>query len=93
VRFRHATGLRPNYADAHNWYAAYLNVMGRFEEAAAEQRIAEELDSHSLTIAMNAAEPYYFGRRYERAIEIFPGVLSREPRFFPAHYNLGQAYI
>ena len=91
--FRHATELRPNYADAHNWYAAYLNVMGRFEEASAEQRIAEELDPQSLTIAMNAADPYYFGRRYERAIEIFQSVLSREPRFFPAHYNIGRAYI
>jgi Tfp pilus assembly protein PilF len=67
--FRLATGLRPNYADAHNWYAAYLNVMRRFGEAAVEQRIAEELDPHALTIAMNAADPYYFGRRYEKAIE------------------------
>jgi len=91
--FLHATRLRPNYADAHNWYAAYLNVMGRFGEAAAEQKIAEELDPQSLTIAMNAADPYYFGRSYEQAIEIFQGVLSREPRFFPAHYNLGRAYI
>ena len=91
--FRRATELGPNYADAHNWYAAYLNVMGRFEEAAAEQNIAEELDPLSLTIAMNAADPHYFGRRPDKAIEILRRVLSREPRFFPAHYNLGRAYV
>src|SRR6185437_16977608 len=34
--FRQAIALKPNYAAAHNWYAAFLNVMGRFSEAAAE---------------------------------------------------------
>jgi TolB-like protein/Flp pilus assembly protein TadD len=90
--FRRATELRPNYADVHNWYAAYLNVMGRFREAAAEQRLAEELDPLSLTIAMNAAEPYYFARRYGPAIESLKLVLSREPRFPAAYFNLGRAY-
>jgi TolB-like protein/Flp pilus assembly protein TadD len=89
--FRRATELKPNHADAHNWYAAYLNVMGRLDEAAAEQRIAEELDPLSLTIAMNAADPFYFSRRYDPAIEHLQNVLKREPRFFPAHYNLGRA--
>ena len=90
--FRRATELRPNYADVHNWYAAYLNVMGRFSEAAAEQKIAEELDPLSLTIAMNAADPHYFARRYGPAIESLKLVLRREPRFPAAHFNLGRAY-
>lgn len=89
--FRRAAELAPNYADAHNWYAAHLNVMGRFEEAAAEQKDAQELDPLSLTIAMNAADPSYFARRYDRAIEHLKNVLKREPRFVPAHYNLGRA--
>jgi len=90
--FQRAVELAPNYADAHNWYAAYLNVMGRFDEAAEEQRTAEELDPLSLTIAMNAADPSYFARRYHQAIEHLKTVLKREPRFVPAHYNLGRAY-
>ena len=88
--FRRATELRPNYAEAHNWYAAYLNVMGRFAEAASEQRIAEELDPLSLTIAMNAADPHYFLRRFEVAIEYFEHVLKRSPNFAPAYYNLSR---
>ena len=88
--FRRATELRPNYAEGHNWYAAYLNVMGRFREAAAEQKLAEELDPLSLTIAMNAADPHYFARRYDPAIESLKLVLRREPRFSAAHFNLGR---
>ncbi len=90
--FRRAIELRPNYAPAHNWYAAYLNAMQRFHEAAAEQKIAQELDPLSLTIAMNAADPYYFTRQYSSAIQNLEGVLQREPNFYPAHYNLGKAY-
>jgi hypothetical protein len=33
---------------------------GSISEAAAEQKLAEELDPLSLTIAMNAADPHYF---------------------------------
>lgn len=89
--FRQAIVLKPNYAAAHNWYAAFLNVMGRFSEAAAEQKIAEEWDPLSLTIAMNRADPYYFSRQYDTAIENLQRVLRREPKFYPAHYNLGRA--
>ena len=89
--FRRATELRPNYADAHNWYAAFLNATGRSQEAVSEQKLAEELDPLSLTIAMNGADPYYFTRRFDPAIEHLERVLRREPRFFPAHYNLGRA--
>jgi TolB-like protein/Flp pilus assembly protein TadD len=91
--FRRGTELRPNYADVHNWYAAYLNVMARFREAAAEQKLAADLDPLSLTIAMNAADPHYFSRRYGLAIESLQLVLRREPRFPAAHFNLGRAYV
>jgi TolB-like protein/Tfp pilus assembly protein PilF len=90
--FRRSLELRPNYADAHNWYAAYLNVMGQFEEASAQQKLAEELDPLSLIIAMNGADPYYFSRQYAPAIEHLKRVLSRKRNFFPAYYNLGRAY-
>ncbi len=90
-QFRRAIALKPNYASAHNWYAAFLNAMGRFSEAATEQKIAEEWDPLSLIIAMNSADPYYFSRQYALAIENFQRVLIREPDFYPAQYNLGRA--
>lgn len=91
--FLRAIDLAPNYATAHNLYAAFLNVMLRFNEAANEQRVAEELDPLSLMIAMNAADPYYFSRQYSSAIERFTRVLKRDANFAPAHYNLGRAYV
>ena len=90
--FRQAIELKPNYAAAHNWYAAFLNVMLRLDEAVKEQKIAEDLDPLSLTIAMNAADPYYFANQYFSAIECFQQVLKRDPKFPAAHYNLGRAY-
>ena len=91
--FRRSIALKPGYAVAHNWYAAYLNVMGRFAEAATEQKIGEEWDPLSLMIAMNRADPYYFSRQYDLAIENLLRVLRREPNFYPARYNLGRAYV
>jgi pentatricopeptide repeat protein len=90
--FRRSTELRPNYADAHNWYAAFLNAMGRFEEAVGQHKLAEELDPLSLIIAMNRADRFYFTRAFDPAIDHLERVLRRESRFFPAHYNLGRAY-
>lgn len=90
--FTTALALKPTYAAAHNWYAAYLNVMGRFEEAGVEQSIAEEWDPLSLVIAMNRADPYYFSRRFPQAVKILEDLLRREPGFFPAEYNLARIY-
>jgi serine/threonine-protein kinase len=42
---------------------------------------------------MNAADPHYFARHYGPAIESLKLVLSREPRFPAAHFNLGRAYV
>jgi TolB-like protein/Tfp pilus assembly protein PilF len=91
--FRHAIELNPSYASAHQWYASYLNAMGRLEEASLEHRRARELDPHSLMLNLNAADPYFYGRQYERAIERVRTVLEQEPRFLPALFNLGRAYV
>jgi tetratricopeptide (TPR) repeat protein len=92
TEFQRAIELKPNYAAAHNWYAPYLNVMQRFSEAAAQQRVAEELDPLSLIIAMNAGDPSYFARQYLLAIEHLQRVVKREPNFPWAYFNLGRVY-
>jgi len=91
--FRRAIELNPSYASAHQWYASFLNAMGRTEEAQAEHRRARELDPHSLMMSLGAADPYFYGRQYDRAIEHLRGLLEQEPRFFPALFNLGRAYV
>ncbi|MBV8571771.1 MAG: winged helix-turn-helix domain-containing protein [Acidobacteriaceae bacterium] len=90
--FRRAISLKPNYAAAHNWYAAYLNVIGRHAEARAEQARAEEWDPLSVSNAMTRADPYYFSRQYASAIQELEPIVQREPHYFPAEYNLARAY-
>lgn len=91
--FLRATELNPSFAQAHLWYAALLNSLGRHEEAAVEQRRAQELDPFSPVIAMNAADPLFFAGRYEEAARHLRGLLEQAPNFFPALFNLGRVYV
>ena len=48
AEFRRAIALNPNDADAHRMYGDFLAAMGRFDEAIAEKRRAEQLDPLSV---------------------------------------------
>jgi TolB-like protein/Flp pilus assembly protein TadD len=91
--FLRAIELNPSYSSAYQWYGSYLNAMGRFDEAAAAQRHARELDPFSLILNMNAADPFFYGRKYEKAVRHLQALLEQEPRFFPALFQLGRAYV
>ena len=51
--FRRAIALNPNYSTAHQWYANLLTAAGRFPEAEAEMRRAQDIDP--LSLIANAA--------------------------------------
>jgi len=89
--FLRAIELNPSYATAHQWYASFLNSMGRGEEAQAELSLARQSDPLSLIISMTAADPLYYGRQFDGAIEHLRAILDLEPRFSPAWFNLGRA--
>lgn len=91
--FQRAIALNASYAQAHQWYAAFLNAMGRTDEAQVELTRARELDPLSLIISMNAADPLFFSRRFDEAIEQLQALLKQEPRFTPAFFNLGRVYL
>ena len=46
--------LMPNSAQAHSWYALFLAIVGRFDEAIAESKRAQELDPSSAVIKTDA---------------------------------------
>jgi len=92
-QFVRSIELNPSYASAHHWHAAYLNAMGRFEEAQAAQRHARELDPHSLMLNMGAADSFFFARNYSGAIKHLLALLEQAPSFGPAHFNLGRVYV
>lgn len=90
--FKSSIELNPNYVTAHLPYALYLTAMGRFDEACAEIKKAQELDPFSLVL--NATESYilYNARQYNRAIEQAINTLEMDANFYPAYERLGEAY-
>jgi tetratricopeptide (TPR) repeat protein len=90
--FRRAIELKPDYATAHQWFAANLTVVKRFDEALAELRLAEELDPLSSDIGTDLGAALVFARRYDKAIAQLKRTLIRDPNFSRAHSYLGWAY-
>ncbi|MGB7623186.1 MAG: protein kinase [Terriglobia bacterium] len=90
--FKRAIELNPSYATAHQWYAEYLSVMGRHEEAIAEAKRAQELDPLSLMINAVGGRIFFYARRYDEAIAQCRRTLELNAGFYQAHLFLGWAY-
>lgn len=76
-----AIELTPNYATAHHWYSDYLTSMGRFDEALAEVRRAEDLDPLSLIISTSVGSVLYYSRRYQESVDYMLGLIDLGPGF------------
>ncbi len=90
--FRRAIDLDPNYATAHQWYAEYLGLLGRFSEAFAESDRARQLDPLSLVIAADKGTTLYYARQYDAAIAQSRAIKEMDPAFPLAHMALA-AYV
>jgi len=91
--YRRAIELNPSYATAHHWYALYLSIPRRYEEAFAHIRRAEELDPFSRRVRNGKGWLYLWSGQFDRAIQQAQTMLELERDFAPAHYSLGLAYI
>jgi TolB-like protein/DNA-binding winged helix-turn-helix (wHTH) protein/Tfp pilus assembly protein PilF len=92
TEFRRAINLNPNYANGHHWYAEFLSLVGRHEQAISESQRARELDPLSNIINAWISSRYFFARQYDRAIEEGRNAVDMDPNFGPARLVLGQAY-
>jgi TolB-like protein/Tfp pilus assembly protein PilF len=90
--FERALALNPSYATGHHWYANYLRIMGRLQEAIMEVKEAQKLDPLSLGINAALAESYYFAREYDHVIEQCRKTFELYPGFYMARFWLGRAY-
>ena len=91
--FRRATELNPNFATAHQWFGGgNLVATGRFEEAIAEGKRAEELDPFSLIAITQLGASFIYGRRYDEAILQFRKAIELDQNFYIAHMSLCQCY-
>lgn len=91
--FQAAIKHKPTYAPAHQWYSSYLAAFGRFDEAIASARRAQELEPLSFIASSHLSWILYLAGRTDQAIEECNKMLQLEPNFFPAHRYLGLAYL
>jgi TolB-like protein/DNA-binding winged helix-turn-helix (wHTH) protein/Flp pilus assembly protein TadD len=91
--FRRAIELNPGYATAHHWYAWHLGLLGRYEEAIAEMKKAENLDPLSLIINADLAELLVLAHSYDESIQQSRKTIEMDPNFALAHNQLAQAYL
>jgi tetratricopeptide (TPR) repeat protein len=91
--YKLAIKLNPNYSSGLLFYAWLLLTQDRFDEASQSLRKAQRIDPGSLTLKTVMGLPYYYQRRYERAIEHYSQALEMDADFAQAHYYLGEALI
>lgn len=92
--FSRGLELKPEYAEAHHWYAInFLTPLSRFEEAVQEIKRALDLEPSSLVIDATVGLIYYFARQTDAAIDHFHRALDMDPDFPVTNLFLGQAYV
>ncbi len=91
--FRRAIELNPGYATARHWYAWHLSLLGRYDEAIAEMRKAENLDPLSLIIKADLAELLVLAHSFDESIRQSRKTIEMDPNFALAHNQLAQAYL
>ena len=92
THFRRAIELNSNYATAHHWYALFLALQGRTNEAQVEAHKALAIDPLSPIINTDLGLISYYGHQYGAAIEQLKTTLTLDPDFAVAHWRLGHAY-
>ena len=90
--YKRAIELNPNLALAHRWYAAYLRLMGRHDQAIAEISRARDLDP--LSPGVNATVGYVLSsaRQYDQATTALKKTIDLDPKYPYAHLFLGHTY-
>src|SRR5689334_13544090 len=87
--FKKAIALNPSYATAHQWYASYLVVMGRMNEAVTEAKTAHELEPFSLTIYSDYIRTLYYAGQLDQAQSEATKLLEMDRNFARGYYELG----
>ena len=92
TEFQLAIKYKPTYAPAHQWYSSYLVAVGRFGEAIAEAKRAQELEPLSFIGNSHLGWILYLAGHYDEAIAHCKRLLDVDPNFFPARRYLGLVY-
>jgi TolB-like protein/predicted Zn-dependent protease len=91
--FQRAVELNPKYATAHHWYAWYLFVMQRFDEALAAMRRAQALDPLSLIINDHLGYALLLAGKPDEALGQLIKTRELDPSFPWTYWRLGSVYL
>jgi serine/threonine-protein kinase len=84
--YRRAIALNPGYSRARHWFGGdFLALLGRFEEALPEIRMARHLDPLSPVLVEGCGYVKMMQRDYEGALEEFDQVFQLDPMFYRAY--------
>ncbi|MBA3645003.1 MAG: protein kinase [Gemmatimonadaceae bacterium] len=89
IEFQRALRLQPGDAATHQWHGDNLEIMGRVEEALAEERRASELDPLSPIIAWEVGYALFLNRRFDEAVTYYHRALELNPTFTLAEKFFG----
>jgi DNA-binding winged helix-turn-helix (wHTH) protein/TolB-like protein len=87
-----ALKLSPSFPHAYALLGAYWLAVGRFDEALAARKRAQELDPITPLSIIGVAWVYYYDHKNEQAIEQTKKALDLDPHLALAHGTLGNAY-
>lgn len=90
--FKRALELNPNKSEAHVFYAWFLAVMGRKDEAVAEAKRAQQADALSSLANFVVGSVSVFTRQWDPAIEQLRSAKELDPNFWFDPCFLGRAY-
>ena len=90
--YKRAIALSPNYPPARQWYAQFLDWMGRLDEAMVQIEIGQKLDPLSLIMSTDRAEILLHMDKFDAATVQIKKVVELNPAFETAPFVLGQIY-
>ena len=91
--FRRAIDLDPNNANAHHWYATYLNTVHRFDESLNEIERAQALDPNSASILADKGRLLWIAGRRDESLRLLRQLEAADPDSLSAHRYLKLAYF
>jgi tetratricopeptide (TPR) repeat protein len=81
INFEKALTINPDSADSHQGYAMYKLILGKFQEAIDELKLATELDPLSLSINNSLTLALMCAEEYEEALAQANKTLEMDPTF------------
>lgn len=91
--FRKAIELKPGYATAHEWFALYLAVQSKLDEALTEMNTALSLDPLSTSVNTGLARIYHFRGEKEKALSQIQKAFVLDSNYAEGHFTAGMTHM